>query len=190
MESAFIFIAKITIASSMAVLYATIGEIFTERSGVLNLGVEGMMLIGALTAFAATASFQSLWMGTLAAMLIGGCFALIHGFFAITLRVNQVVSGLALTLFGIGLSNFMGRPFIGKLAMKFEPFGLSPLDKIPVLGPVFFNQSALVYPAYFLVPLAYYFLFKTRYGLQLRAVGENPSAADTVGIAVYSIRYL
>ena len=190
MESAFIFIAKITIASSMAVLYATVGEIFTERSGVLNLGVEGMMLIGALTAFAATASFQSLWIGTLAAMLIGGCFALIHGFFAISLRVNQVVSGLALTLFGIGLSNFMGRPFIGKLSLKFEPFGLSPLDKIPVLGPVFFNQSALVYPAYLLVPLAYYFLFKTRYGLQLRAVGENPSAADTVGISVYSIRYL
>jgi simple sugar transport system permease protein len=113
MESAFIFIAKITIASSMAVLYATIGEIFTERSGVLNLGVEGMMLIGALTAFATTATFQSLWLGTLAAMLVAGCFALIHGFFAITLRVNQVVSGLALTLFGIGLSNFMGRPFIG-----------------------------------------------------------------------------
>ena len=174
----------------MAVLYATVGEIFTERSGVLNLGVEGMMLIGALTAFAATASFQSLWIGTLAAMLISGCFALIHGFFAISLRVNQVVSGLALTLFGIGLSNFMGRPFIGKLSLKFEPFGLSPLDKIPVLGPVFFNQSALVYPAYLLVPLAYYFLFKTRYGLQLRAVGENPSAADTVGISVYSIRYL
>jgi simple sugar transport system permease protein len=190
MESAFIFIAKITIASSMAVLYASLGEILTERSGVLNLGVEGMMLIGALSAFAATASFQSLWIGTLAAMLIGGCFALIHGFFAITLRVNQVVSGLALTLFGIGLSNFVGRPFIGKLALKFEPFGLFPFDKIPIVGPVFFNQSALVYPAYFLVPLAYYFLFKTRYGLQLRAVGENPSAADTVGISVFSIRYL
>jgi simple sugar transport system permease protein len=189
MESAFIFIAKITIASSMAVLYATLGEIFTERSGVLNLGVEGMMLIGALTAFAATATFQSLWLGTLTAMLIGGCFALIHGFFVITLRVNQVVSGLALTLFGIGLSNFVGRPFIGKLSLKFEPFGLSPLDKIPVVGPIFFNQSALVYPAYLLVPLAYYFLFKTRYGLQLRAVGENPSAADTVGISVFSIRY-
>ena len=190
MESAFIFIAKITIASSMAVLYATIGEIFTERSGVLNLGVEGMMLIGALTAIAATASFQSLWIGTLAAMLIGGCFALIHGFFAITLRVNQVVSGLALTLFGIGLSNFIGRPFIGKLSLRFEPFGLYPFDKIPVVGPVFFNHSALVYPAYLLVPLAYIFLFKTRYGLKLRAVGENPSAADTVGISVFSIRYL
>jgi simple sugar transport system permease protein len=104
--------------------------------------------------------------------------------------VNQVVSGLALTLFGIGLSNFIGRPFIGKLSLKFEPFGLYPFDKIPVVGPVFFNHSALVYPAYLVVPLAYIFLFKTRYGLQLRAVGENPSAADTVGIPVFSTRYL
>ncbi|UCG06152.1 MAG: ABC transporter permease [Desulfobacterales bacterium] len=190
MESAVIFVAKITITSSMAVLYATIGEIFTERSGVLNLGVEGMMLVGALTAFAATDCFQSLWVGVLFAMLISGIFALIHGFFAITFRVNQVVSGLALTLFGIGLSDFLGRPFIGKVSLKFEPFGLFPLDKIPVVGQILFTHSALVYPAYLLVPLAYVFLYKTRYGLQLRAVGENPSAADTVGIPVFPMRYL
>jgi simple sugar transport system permease protein len=190
MESAVIFVAKITISSSMAVLYATIGEIFAERSGVLNLGVEGMMLVGALAAFATTDYFQSLWIGVLVAMLISGIFALIHGFFAITLRVNQVVSGLALTLFGIGLSNFLGRPFIGKVSLKFEPFGLFPFDKIPVVGQIFFTHSALVYPAYLIVPLAFVFLYKTRYGLQLRAVGENPSAADTVGISVFAIRYL
>jgi simple sugar transport system permease protein len=189
-EAAFILIAKITIASSMAVLYATIGEIFTERSGVLNLGVEGMMLIGALAAFAATQSLQSLWLGMLIAMLAGGLFAMIHGFFTITLRVNQVVSGLALTLFGIGLTNFLGRPFIGKLSLKFEPVELFPLSKIPILGEIFFTQSALVYPAYLLVPVSYVFLFKTRFGLQLRAVGENPAAADTVGISVFATRYL
>lgn len=190
MEAAFILIAKITIASSMAVLYATIGEIFAERSGVLNLGVEGMMLIGALAAFAATQSLQSLWLGMLIAMLAGGLFAMIHGFFTITLRVNQVVSGLALTLFGIGLTNFLGRPFIGKLSLKFEPVELFPLSKIPILGEIFFTQSALVYPAYLLVPVSYVFLFKTRFGLQLRAVGENPAAADTVGISVFTTRYL
>lgn len=190
MESAIILIAKIAIASSMAVLYATLGEIFAERSGVLNLGVEGMMLIGALSAFAATQSLQSLWLGTLIAMLMSGIFAMIHGIFTITLRVNQVVSGLALTLFGIGLTNFLGRPFIGKLSLKFEPFDLFPLNKIPIVGEIFFTQSALVYPAYLLVPVAYIFLFKTRFGLQLRAVGENPAAADTVGISVYAIRYL
>ena len=174
----------------MAVLYATIGEIFTERSGVLNLGVEGMMLMGALTGFAAANSLHSLWLGVLAAMLMGGGFAVIHGFFSITLRVNQVVSGLALTLFGIGLTNFLGRPLIGKVSLKFEPMGLFPLDRIPVIGDVFFSHNALVYPSYLIVPLAYIFLHKTRYGLELRAIGENPSAADTVGIPVFRLRYL
>jgi simple sugar transport system permease protein len=174
----------------MAVLYATIGEILAERSGVLNLGVEGMMLMGALTAFATTHSLHSLWAGVLAAMLVAGAFALIHGFFAIALRVNQVVSGLALTLFGIGLTDFLGRPLIGKVSLKFEPFALSPLDRIPVIGEVLFHHPALVYPAYVLVPLTYFLLYRTRSGLQLRSVGENPSAADTVGIHVSRLRYL
>ncbi len=174
----------------MAVLYATIGEIFAERSGILNLGVEGMMLVGALTAFAAVHSLNSLWAGVLAAMLVGGAFALIHGFFSIALRVNQVVSGLALTLFGIGLSNFLGRSLIGKVSLKFEPFALFPLDRIPIVGKVIFTQNLLVYPAYILIPLAYLFIYKTRHGLQLRAIGENPSAADTVGINVLGLRYL
>lgn len=190
MEPAAIFIAKITIASSMAVLYATIGEMFTERSGILNLGVEGMMLMGALTAFAAAHTFDALWPAVPAAMLVGGLFALIHGFFSISLGVNQVVSGLALTLFGIGLSNFLGRSLIGKAAQGFDRFALFPLDRIPYIGPVFFEQNLLVYPAYLLVPLAYFFLYKTPWGLHLRAVGENPAAADTVGIPVLRIRYL
>jgi ABC-type uncharacterized transport system permease subunit len=190
MESAPLFIAKITLTSSMAVLYATVGEILAERAGVLNLGVEGMMLMGALSGFATTYVTQSLWLGVLAAMLVGALFALIHGFFSITLRVNQVVSGLALTLFGIGLSNFLGRPLIGKVSLKFEPCALFPLNAIPYLGDLLFTHHALVYPAYLLIPLAYLHLYKTRYGLELRAVGENPAAADTVGIGVYRIRYL
>jgi ABC-type uncharacterized transport system permease subunit len=189
-ESAPLFIAKITMTSSMAVLFATIGEIFAERSGVLNLGVEGMMLMGALTGFATTYATQSLWVGVLAAMAVGGILALIHGFFSITLKVNQVVSGLALTLLGIGLSNFLGRPFIGKVSLKFEPFSVFLLNKIPILGDLFFTHSALVYPAYILIPAAYLFLYKTRYGLELRAVGENPAAADTVGIRVFHLRYV
>ncbi len=190
MESALLFITKIAISSSMAVLYATVGEILTERSGVLNLGLEGIMLMGALTSFAATFALHSLWLGVLAAMLIGGLFALIHGFFAITLRVNQVVSGLALTLFGIGLSNFLGRPLIGKTALQFEPVGLFPLDRLPGIGEVLFEHTVLVYPAYVLVPLTYFFLYRTRDGLELRSVGENPAAADTVGINIFRLRYL
>lgn len=190
MEAAPLFIAKITMTSSMAVLFATIGEIFAERSGVLNLGVEGMMLMGALTGFATTYFAQSLLVGVLAAMAVGGILALIHGFFSITLKVNQVVSGLALTLLGIGLSNFLGRPFIGKVSLKFESFPVFPLNRIPILGDLLFTYPALVYPAYIIVPAAYLFLYKTRYGLELRAVGENPAAADTVGIRVFRLRYV
>lgn len=190
MESAPLFIAKVTLTSSMAVLYASLGEIFAERGGVLNLGVEGMMLMGALCGFATTWATQSLWLGVFAAMIAGALFALIHGFFSITLRVNQVVSGLALTLFGIGLSNFLGRPLIGKVSPRFEPSALVPLNSIPCLGDLFFTHHALVYPAYLLVPLACFYLYKTKYGLALRAVGENPAAADTVGIGVFRIRYL
>jgi ABC-type uncharacterized transport system permease subunit len=189
-ESAPLFIAKITMTSSMAVLFATIGEILAERSGVLNLGVEGMMLMGAFTGFAATCAFQSLLLGVLAAMAVGGTLSLIHGFFSITLKVNQVVSGLALTLLGIGLSNFLGRPFIGKVSLKFEPFSVFPLNRIPIVGDLFFTHPALVYVAYVLVPAAYFFLYKTRYGLELRAVGENPAAADAVGIRVFHLRYV
>jgi simple sugar transport system permease protein len=185
-----VFIAKTTLASSMAILYAAVGEIFTERSGVLNLGVEGMMLIGALAGFAATYATESLWTGVLAAMAAAALFSLIHGVFAITLKVNQVVSGLALTLLGIGLSNFLGRPLIGKVALKFEPVPLAPFSGVPVLGDVFFTQNPLLYPAYGLVPLAWWMLYKTRFGLSLRAVGEKPSAADTVGIPVVGLRYL
>lgn len=190
MESAPLFIAKVTLTSSMAVLYATIGEIYAERAGVLNLGVEGMMLMGALSGFATTCLTQSLWLGVLAAMLVGALFALLHGIFAITLKVNQVVSGLALTLFGIGLSNFLGRPLIGKVSLKFEPSSLAPLNGIPYLGDLLFTHHALVYVAYLLVPLASFHLYRTRYGLELRAVGENPAAADTVGVGVLRIRYL
>jgi len=189
-ESAIIFIAKVTISSSLAVLFAATGEIFAERSGILNLGVEGMMLMGALAAVAASDTFGSIWLSVLAAMLVGGAFAMIHGFFSITLRVNQVVSGLALTLFGIGLSNFLGRSFIGKVTLQFESLALFPLNRIPVLGPIFFSHTPLVYVAYFLTPLAFFFLYKTKYGLNLRAVGENPAAADTVGINVVTVRYV
>ena len=190
MEPAVIFITKVTISSSMAVLYATIGEIFTERSGILNLGVEGMMLIGSLTAVAVAQMSGSLHAAVLVAMLASGTFAMIHGFFSISLRVNQVVSGLALTLFGIGLSNFLGRPFIGKVSLRYEPVAIFPFDQIPLIGPIFFSHTLLVYPAYLLVPAAYFFLYKTKYGLHLRAIRENPDAADTVGISVYKLRYL
>jgi len=150
-----IFILSIAIQSSAAVLFATMGEIFTERSGVLNLGVEGMMLMGALSGFAATYYSHYLFLGVLAALAVGGLFALIHGFFTITLRANQVVSGLALAILGIGLSSFLGRPIIGRVAERFVSLPVPPLKEIPLFGPILFSQSPLIYVSYVLVPSAW-----------------------------------
>jgi simple sugar transport system permease protein len=183
------FILSITIQSSAAVLFAAVGEVLTERSGVLNLGVEGMMLMGALSGFAAAYTWHSLALGVLAAMAAGGALALVHGFFTITLRANQVVCGLALATLGIGLSSFLGRPIIGTVGMRFTPWPIPILKDIPVLGPALFHQVLLVYAGYLLVPLAWFFLFHTRPGLNLRSVGENPMAADTAGVSVIPIRY-
>ncbi len=185
-----IFILSITIQSSIAVLFAAIGEVFTERSGVLNLGIEGMMLMGALSGFAAAYYFHSLLFGILTSLVVGGIFALIHGFFTISLRANQVVCGLALTIFGIGLSLFLGRPIIGRVGERSIPFPIPFLQEIPLLGPVLFNQSPIIYLSYLLVPSAWFFLYHSRPGLNLRSVGENPAAADTAGIPVIRIRYL
>jgi general nucleoside transport system permease protein len=183
------FILSIAIRSSAAVLFAAIGEVFTERSGVLNLGVEGMMLMGALSGFVAAQASHSLTLGLLAAMAAGGALALVHAFFTITLRANQVVCGLALTILGIGLSSFLGRPFIGTIGPRFTPRAIPLLEDIPVLGPALFQQVPPVYAAYLLVPTAWLFLFYTRPGLNLRSVGENPQAADAAGIPVNPIRY-
>src|SRR4030042_4388811 len=144
----FIFILSITIRSSTAVLFATLGEIFTERSGVLNLGVEGMMLMGALSGFAAAYYSHNLLFGILASLAVGGIFALIHAFFTITLRANQVVCGMALAIFGIGLSLFLGRPIIGEVGERFLPFPIPFLQDIPLLGPVLFNQNLIIYLSY------------------------------------------
>jgi simple sugar transport system permease protein len=184
-----VFILSIAIRSSMAVLFATIGEIFAERSGVLNLGVEGMMLMGALAgAFAAQAT-QEVGAGIVAAMAAGGMLALLHGLFAITLRANQVVCGLALAILGTGLSSFLGRPIIGRMGPRFLPIPIPVLSDIPILGPALFEQNALVYAGYLLVPVAWFVVYRTRQGLNLRAVGENPAAADAAGLSVAGIRY-
>jgi simple sugar transport system permease protein len=184
-----IFILSITIQSSMAVLFATLGEVFTERSGVLNLGVEGMMLMGALSGFAVGFYTHDLFFGILASMAVGGILSLVHGFFTITLQVNQVVSGLALAILGIGLSSFLGRPIIGRVGERFIPFPIPFLQEIPILGRAFFQQNLLIYLGYLLVPAAWFFLYHTRPGLNLRSVGENPDAADTAGIQVVRTRY-
>jgi len=184
------FVIIIAIQSSMSILYATLGEIYTERSGVLNLGIEGIMLMGALVGFATTFYTQNLLLGVLAAMIVGGLMASVHAFLTVTLQVNQVVSGITIFTLGIGLTDYFGQSLIGEVAPKFSVVGIPLLQDIPVIGQILFQQNALVYAAYILVPLMTIFLFNTKYGLNIRSVGEKPSTADTLGVNVFRIRYL
>ena len=171
-------------------LFATVGEIITERAGVLNLGLEGLMLMGAFTGFVTAYSTGNLWLAFFLAMVVGALFALIHAFMSITLKVNQVVSGLALTMLGSGLSGILGRAYVGRPAVMFQPVAIPGLADIPVIGPAFFKQDPLVYVGYVLTFFLAWFIFKTKAGLTLRAVGEEPAAADARGINVFWVRYL
>lgn len=187
-----IIILQAGVASGTVLLFAALGEILAERSGVLNLGVEGMMLIGAMSAFSTTIATGNPWIGVLAAMFVAGLLSQIHAFIVVTLQADQVVSGLALTLLGAGISLVLGEGLSKAGTVSLMPsFSIPLLSQIPILGPIFFrNQSVLVYIGYLLTPLAWYFINHTRPGLHLRAVGEYPSAADALGINVFRMRYL
>ena len=174
-QAMLIAILAATVTAGTPLLYAALGEIIAERAGVLNLGIEGMMLVGAVTGFLITVNTANPWLGVAGALAAGGLLALIHAFLCVTLQANQVVSGLALTLFGTGLSGYLGKSLIGVPAPKtFTFLALPGLYQIPYLGPVFFSQDILVYFSYLLVPLIWFFFYKTRQGLNLRAIGENP----------------
>jgi simple sugar transport system permease protein len=193
----FISILAVAIQAGTSLVFASLGEIFTERAGILNLGLEGILIMGAVTGFAAGYHSDSLLVGVLVAMVIGGMMAAIHAFLCINLRADQVVSGLALTLFGIGLSSFLGQrlgpngaPLVGLVGPKFTRVALPGLSEIPIIGPAVFRQDPLVYLMYLTVPLAAYLLYRTRVGLHLRAVGEDPATADAMGVSVTRVRYL
>ncbi len=186
-----ISILAAAIASGTAILFACLGEILCERAGVLNLGVEGMMLMGALGGFAVTYWTANPWLGVLAALLMGGLTSSIHAVLTVSLHANQVVSGLALTLFGGGLSSFLGKSLVGQPApAAFVKTPIPLLADIPVIGPILFQQDMLTYLSYLLVPALWYFMFKTRPGLYLRAVGENPASTDVMGLSVTRLRYM
>jgi simple sugar transport system permease protein len=178
------------VRSGTPVLYATLGEILTERSGVMNLGLEGIMLVGAFAGFSVTQSTGSPCAGLAAAFAAGVLVTLVHAFLCITMGANQVVSGLALAMFGGGMSAMLGRAHVGRTIKGLSPFKLPVLGDVPVIGPVFFNHDAMVYASYALVALLAFFIFKTRPGMNLRAVGESPRASDAMGLPVVRIRYL
>jgi len=171
-------------------LIPTLGEILAERSGILNLGVEGMIISSAAGAFGVAFMTGSIVLGTLAGMAIGGLLAFIHGVISITFTRNQVVSGISLTILGTGLSGLLGRDFVGSIIKALEPVPIPGLSAIPFLGPVFFTKDILVYTSYVLVPVLWFILFRTRLGILIRTVGENPTAAYSQGVNVTLIRYL
>ena len=177
------------------ILLAALGEVFAERAGVLKISIEGEMLIGALAGFLGAFYLKSLWSGIFCAMGAAAIYGLLAGVFSITFKLDQVITGITLNILALGLTSFLYRFILGK---SFIPPSISPLgvlkipglSQIPVIGPILFQQNILVYLTFFvLVPLSTFILFKTTFGLNLRAVGEYPLAADTVGIHVYAIRY-
>jgi ABC-type uncharacterized transport system permease subunit len=179
------------IDTGTVLLFATIGEILAERSGVLNLGVEGMMLMGAMSAFSVAVSLGNPWFGILVAMIVAGVVSLLHGAISIHLQADQVVSGLSLTFLGTGLSLIFGEGLSKAGTISQLPsFSIPLVARVPVLGEIMFaDHSILVYIGYLLIPLVWFYINRTRPGLHLRAVGEHPAAADALGINVYRLRY-
>jgi simple sugar transport system permease protein len=186
------FAALIRIATPL--VFATLGELFAERAGILNLGIEGIMMLAAMTGFTATYFSGSLWLGVLAAMATGMVAGLLMGLLTVSLGLSQHVSGIGVTLLCSGLSFFFYRLIFGQPSSipkitAFKPVAIPGLSAIPVVGPVLFQHFSLVYIAFALVPAAAWVLRRTAWGLNLRTVGENPHAAFTAGVSVMAIRY-
>jgi simple sugar transport system permease protein len=172
-------------------LYAAIGETFGQRSGVLNLGVDGQMLLGAFAAFYVAIQTGNLWLGMLAAVIVGALMGLAMAFVTVNLHAEQGISGIGFYLFGLGLSDLLFQKLLGTVetVKGFPKVQIPFLSDIPFLGEIFFRQNILVYIAFALVPLAWFVLNKTTLGLKIRAAGENPEAADSLGVSVARIRY-
>lgn len=190
MEDVIISVAQRTLIAGTPLLLGTIGEVICERSGNLNLGVEGVMAIGAIAAFIVTFYTSSPWLGLAAAMLAGVMISLIHAVASITMQANQVVSGLALTMLGLGISGLAGKPYVGKpLQVKMDTVAVPFLSDLPVVGPIFFNHSPFFYLAVILAVMAWFVLKYTSIGIKIRSTGENPKATETQGVNVSMIRY-
>ena len=184
-----------TMRMATPIIFATLGEILSERAGVLNLGIEGIMLMGAMTGFLVTFTSGSIWLGVLAAAGVGMLLGLLMAFLAVYLGLSQHVSGLGITLFATGLAMFIyrlhfGSPTVPPIIQPFKQITIPLLSEIPVIGPGLFTQYSLTYIAWLLIPALSILLYKTKIGLKIRTVGENPVVADTVGVNVLLTRTL
>jgi general nucleoside transport system permease protein len=182
-------VVVLTLAAGTPLVFAALGELIVEKSGVLNLGVEGMMLVGAIASFIVAAKTGAPWLGVCAGALVAAALSLIFAVIALTLRANQVATGLALSLFGIGLSAFVGRPYMSVVIAGIKPFSVSGITDLPVVGKAIFGHNPLVYVSIALFIAVHAFLYRTRAGLVLRAVGEAPQSARAIGYPVMAIRY-
>jgi len=189
-EDILISVGKRTLVAGTPLLLGTIGEVICERSGILNLGVEGVMAVGAVTAFIVTFTTGNPWLGLCAALVAGMLISLTHAFASVTLQSNQVVSGLALTMLGLGVSGILGKPYVGRpLTEKFSDMPIPLLADIPIAGPILFDQGPFFYLAIVLAVLSWFVLEHTRLGIKIRSTGENPRATETQGVNVNRIRY-
>lgn len=178
------------IVAGTPLLLATLGGILSERAGVINLGIEGMMLIGAVMAYILSVTSGSLWLALLAAALGAALLGLLLAFLSVSLRANQIVAGLGITLFAAGLSSYLAKPFAGKHPLCELPvIHLNWLEPVPVLGDIFAHLNVLVWVSFLIVAALHVFIFKTPWGLHLRAVGDSPATADAAGIPVYRYQY-
>lgn len=184
-----ILILAATVAAAVPLIFAGLGELVVEKSGVLNLGVEGMMIVGALCAFIVATETANLWLATVVGALAGALMALIFGFITLSLMANQVATGLALTIFGVGLSAFVGQAYTSVALDGIKNLTIPVLSSVPILGKLLFSYNILVYLAFAAFIVVSWFLYKTRAGLILRAVGESPDSAHALGYRVIRIRY-
>jgi simple sugar transport system permease protein len=190
MEDVIVSVAQRTLIAGTPLLLGTTGEVICERSGILNLGVEGVMAIGAVAAFIVTYYTQNPWLGIMGAIAAGMMISLIHAFASVSLQSNQVVSGLALTMLGLGISSLAGKPYVGKsLTEKMNTLAIPFFSDIPILGKIFFDQSPFFYMAIVLALVAWFILEYTELGIKIRSAGENPKATEAQGVSVSWIRY-
>jgi simple sugar transport system permease protein len=183
-----------TLRIATPLIFAAIGTTFSERSGVMNIGVEGMMLLGAFSAVAISYYTNDAWLGLLAAIFVGAFFGLLLAWSSISLKFNQIVAGVAINLLGVGIPNYLlialwNKPGFSPLVDSLSPIEIPLLSNLPIIGSLFSSQNILTYLALLLSIIAQIILFKTPLGLRIRSVGEHPLAADTAGINVYALRY-
>ena len=183
-------IISTAIMYAVSVLYATIGEIFSQKAGIMNLGLEGIMLMGAVSGYLVAVYKQNLGLAMLAVIAVGAGLGVVFAFVTVTLQADQTVAGMAMLTFGTGLSGFIGKNVCGVNAnLAFRSFDIPILCKIPIIGPSIFHQNLLVYLMYIIIPVSIFYIYKTRPGMILRSLGENPATLDAAGYNVFALRY-